>query len=61
MVVIAYQEGFDQKRSKGDARRLVQQGSIQINGEKVNDVTATPTLEKGDVLKLDKKRALRAG
>jgi tyrosyl-tRNA synthetase len=59
MVVTAYQDAFNQKRSKGDARRLVQQGSIQINGEKVTDVTATPDLKAGDIIKLDKKRALR--
>ncbi len=54
-----YQQTFDQKRSNGDIRRLIQQGSIQLNGEKLSDPKATLTLRAGDVLKLDKKRLIR--
>ena len=50
---------FDQKRSNADIRRLVQQGSIQVNGEKQTDPKATLTLKAGDILKLDKKRLVR--
>jgi tyrosyl-tRNA synthetase len=45
--------------SGGDARRLIQQGSVQLNGEKVTDPKATPGWKGGDVLKLDKKRSVR--
>jgi tyrosyl-tRNA synthetase len=48
-----------QPRSRGDIRRLIQQGSVQINGEKVVDPKATPEWKSGDVLKLDKTRAVR--
>ena len=54
-----YQETFEQKRSNGDVRRLVQQGSIQLNGEKLTDPRGTLSLKSGDVLKLDKKRIIR--
>jgi tyrosyl-tRNA synthetase len=47
--------------SGGDARRLIQQGSVQLNGEKVTDPKATPEWASGDVLKLDKKRSVRIG
>jgi tyrosyl-tRNA synthetase len=45
--------------SGGDARRLIQQGSIQLNGEKITDPKTTPEWKAGDVLKLDKKRTVR--
>ncbi len=45
--------------SGGDARRLIQQGSIQLNGEKLTDPKAEPAWKAGDVLKLDKKRTVR--
>jgi tyrosyl-tRNA synthetase len=50
-----------QARTRGDIRRLIQQGSIQINGEKQLDPKSTPALEAGDVLRLDKTRAVRIG
>ena len=45
--------------SGGDARRLIQQGSVQLNGEKLTDPKTTPDWKAGDVLKLDKKRTVR--
>jgi len=46
-------------RTRGDIRRLIQQGSIQINGEKSLDPKAVPGWKAGDVLRLDKTRAVR--
>jgi tyrosyl-tRNA synthetase len=60
-VVAAYAQGFNVTKSRGEARRLVEQGSIQLRGEKVTDPKATPGFAKGDVLKLDKTRAVRVG
>ncbi len=54
-----YQDTFDQKRSNGDIRRLITQGSIQLNGEKLTEPQASITFSSGDVLKLDKKRLVR--
>ena len=59
LVVAAFAQGFQITRSRGDARRLVEQGSVQLRGEKITDPKAVPTLNPGDVLKLDKKHAVR--
>ena len=59
VVVAAYAQGFQLTKSRGDARRLVEQGSIQLKGEKVTDPKAAPAFAPGDVLKLDKVRAVR--
>ncbi|MEM9480458.1 MAG: tyrosine--tRNA ligase [Verrucomicrobiota bacterium] len=55
----AYANCFDSKRSNSDLRRLVEQGSIQINGEKVSDPKASVDLPDGAVMRLDKKRSVR--
>ncbi len=52
-------KALGQTRTRGDIRRLIQQGSVQINGEKSLDPKATPALKPGDVLRLDKTRAVR--
>jgi tyrosyl-tRNA synthetase len=61
IVVAAYAGGFQITKSRGDARRLVEQGSIQLGDSKVTDPKATPILDAGTVLKLDKTRAIRVG
>jgi tyrosyl-tRNA synthetase len=48
-------------RTRGDIRRLIQQGSVQLNGEKLPDPKAAPALKAGDVLRLDKTHAVRIG
>lgn len=58
-VVAAYAQGFQITKSRGDARRLVEQGSVQWRSEKVTDPKATPAFAAGEVLKLDKTRAVR--
>ncbi|MEI6716047.1 MAG: tyrosine--tRNA ligase [Verrucomicrobiota bacterium] len=60
-VVAAYNAGFQMTKSRGDARRLVEQGSVQLRSEKVTDPKATPAFAAGDVLRLDKTRAVRLG
>jgi tyrosyl-tRNA synthetase len=61
MVVTAYAQAFGITKSRGDVRRLVEQGSVQLRGEKISDPKTTPTFAPGDVLKLDKTRAVRIG
>ena len=59
-VGIAYEQGHTTKRSNGDIRRLIQQGGIQLDGEKFTDVHADlPADVGGKVLRLDKKRSVR--
>jgi len=55
----AYEKAFNAKRSGSDVRRLIQQGSVQIDGEKVTDVKAEIEWKAGQVLKLDKKCSVR--
>lgn len=58
-VVTAYAEGFGITKSRSEARRLIEQGSVQWRGEKVNDPRITLALQAGEILKLDKTRAVR--
>ena len=59
IVASAYRDVYESARSNSDVRRLIQQGSVQINGEKVSDPKSEPALSSGDVIKLDKKRSVR--
>ncbi len=61
LVVAGYQQGYQLTKSRGDARRLVEQGSVQLRGEKITDPKAAPAPKVGDVLRLDKTRAVRVG
>ncbi len=60
-VVAAYVSGFQITKSRGDARRLVEQGSVQWQSEKITDMKAVLTFASGGVLRLDKTRAIRVG
>jgi tyrosyl-tRNA synthetase len=59
VVVSAYANAFSTTKSRADARRLIEQGSVQLNGEKLRDPKAVIALEPGQVLRLDKTRAVR--
>jgi tyrosyl-tRNA synthetase len=61
VVAHAYAEVVGTPKSNGDIRRLIQGGSIQLNGEKISDPKAIPDWKTGDVLKLDKKSSVRVG
>lgn len=50
---------FQTNPSGGEVRRLIQGGSVQLNGEKLADPKATPEWKESDVLKLDKNRQVR--
>ncbi len=60
-VVVSAYAALGITKSRGDARRLVEQGSVQIDGEKVTDSKSTVSLQAGQVLRLDKTRAVRIG
>ena len=59
IVASAYASAFGITKSRGDVRRLIEQGSVQLNGEKLRDPKATLELTPGQVLRLDKTRAAR--
>ena len=58
-IVIAYSKGFNILKSRSDARRLVEQGSVQWRGEKITSTKAQISFTPGEVLRLDKTRAIR--
>jgi tyrosyl-tRNA synthetase len=58
LIVAAY-ASLGETKTNSDARRLVEQGSIQLDGTKLTDPKAVPALAPGNVLRLDKKRAVR--
>lgn len=59
IVVAAYGSALGLTKSRGEARRLIEQGSVQLNGEKIRDPQSSIVLQTGDVLRLDKTRAVR--
>jgi tyrosyl-tRNA synthetase len=59
IVVSAYANAFSATKSRADARRLIEQGSVQLNGEKLRDPKAVIAPERGQVLRLDKTHAVR--
>ncbi|MEY2578741.1 MAG: tyrosyl-tRNA synthetase [Verrucomicrobiota bacterium] len=61
IVVSAYANAFSATKSRADARRLIEQGSVQLNGEKLRDPKAVIAPERGQVLRLDKTHAVRIG
>ncbi len=58
-IVTAYWKGFGIVRSRSDARRLMEQGSVQWRGEKITNPKAQISFTPGEILRLDKTRAVR--
>jgi tyrosyl-tRNA synthetase len=59
-VAIAYKDGHEAQRSNSEIRRLIQQGGVQLDGEKLIDPAADlPAAISGKLLRLDKKRSVR--
>jgi tyrosyl-tRNA synthetase len=59
IVVSAYAEAVGLEKSRAEARRLISQGSVQLDGKKIVDPKATVSLKAGQVLRLDKTHAVR--
>ena len=53
--------GLGSRNRAADARRLIEQGSIQLDGEKLKDTKGVLELRSGHVLRLDKTHAVRVG
>jgi tyrosyl-tRNA synthetase len=58
-VVNAFDVGFHLQKSRAEARRLIEQGSVQLDGEKITDPKINLRLQRGQVLRLDKTHAVR--
>jgi tyrosyl-tRNA synthetase len=59
IVWTAYHEALNLEKSRSEASRLIKQGSVELEGVKIRDPKATITLKSGQVLRLDKKHAVR--
>jgi tyrosyl-tRNA synthetase len=59
VVVEAFATCFQTSRSRSEARRLLEGGSVQWQGEKMTDAKASLPIGAEGVLKLDKTRAVR--
>lgn len=45
--------------SKGEARRLIQQGGVTLDGEKIADISATVQLKPENILKVGKRKFIK--
>jgi tyrosyl-tRNA synthetase len=59
LVWSAYREVFGLEKSRSEASRLIKQGSVELDGAKIRDPKARIALKPGQILRLDKKHAVR--
>jgi tyrosyl-tRNA synthetase len=59
IVIAAYAHVFATAKSRTEASRLIKQGSIQLDGKKIVDPKTMLSLHPGQILRLDKTRAVR--
>jgi tyrosyl-tRNA synthetase len=56
-----YREVFQVKKSHSEVSRLIKQGSVELDGTKVRDPKRKISLRPGQILRLDRKHAVRIG
>jgi tyrosyl-tRNA synthetase len=54
-----YRKVFQLEKSHSEVSRLIKQGSVEIDGTKIHDPKAKVALHPGQILRLDRKRAVR--
>src|SRR5947209_4530204 len=59
LVVDIYSSAFGTEKSRGEASRLIKQGSVQVDGKKITDPKTNVALKSGQILRLDKTHAVR--
>jgi tyrosyl-tRNA synthetase len=59
VVCSAYREAFNAQKSRSEASRLIKQGSVELDGSKIREPKAKVALKPGQILRLDKKHAVR--
>jgi tyrosyl-tRNA synthetase len=59
LVWSAYRQAFDLEKSRSEAWRLIQQGSVELDGQKIRNPKAVIKLNSGQILRLDKRHAVR--
>jgi len=55
----AYRQVFNLEKSHSEISRLIRQGSVEVDGTKIQNPKAPITLQPGQVLRLDRKHAVR--
>jgi tyrosyl-tRNA synthetase len=61
LVSNVYRDVFNMEKSHSEVSRLIKQGSVEIDGTKIRDPKASITLKPGQILRLDRKHAVRIG
>jgi tyrosyl-tRNA synthetase len=56
-----YRKVFQSEKSHSEVSRLIKQGSVEIDGTKIRDPKSKITFHPGQILRLDRKRAVRIG
>ena len=56
-----YRNVFQLEKSHSEVSRLIKQGSVEIDGTKIHDPKTKIALHPGQILRLDRKRAVRIG
>lgn len=59
IVFDVYQKVFKLGKSRSEISRLIRQGSVEVDGTKVTDPQAKLNLHPGQILRLDRKHAVR--
>jgi tyrosyl-tRNA synthetase len=59
LVWSAYREAFDLEKSRSEVSRLIKQGSVELDGQKIRDPKAPIKLKSDQILRLDKRHAVR--
>src|SRR5262249_37915127 len=59
LVTFVYRHVFDLIRSHSEVSRLIKQGSVEIDGTKIRDPKAKISLRPGQIVRLDRKHAVR--
>jgi tyrosyl-tRNA synthetase len=59
LVSSAYRQIFNLQKSHSEVSRLIKQGSVEIDGVKIHDPKATIAIRPGQILRLDRKHAVR--
>jgi tyrosyl-tRNA synthetase len=54
-----YRNVFQSEKSHSEVSRLIKQGSVEIDGIKIRDPKTKVALHPGQILRLDRKRAVR--
>ena len=59
MLIVDILSSSEMVKSKSEARRLISQGAVSIDGEKIIDVSYMLSKKTGSVIKIGKRRFLK--